>query len=59
MSFPHPVSSLLALSLRDRPPSVVSQLVLSVPPRAHIPTSNERIVAEGDAIRHHGFSQYA
>ena len=54
-----PISSLLVQSLRDRQVSVVSQLMLAVPPRAVTPTSNERIVAQGDALRHRGFSTYA
>ncbi len=52
-------SRLLADSLQHRQPAPVSQLMLAVPPRAYTPTSNERITAQADAIRHQGFSRYA
>jgi hypothetical protein len=52
---PDPVSSLVSMSLQHRELSPVSQLVLQVPPLAVTPTSNERIVAEGDAARHRGW----
>ena len=41
------------------PQSVVSQLVLALQPLAIAPGSDERLAAEGDAIRHQGFSTYA
>jgi hypothetical protein len=59
MQMPDISSRLLADSLRHRQPAPVSQLMLAVPPRAYTPTSNERITAEADAIRHQGFSGYA
>jgi hypothetical protein len=59
MAWPDPISSLISISLRDRPLSVVSQLVLKVQPLASTPTSSERIAAQNEAIRHQGFSTYA
>jgi hypothetical protein len=45
----------LTSSLQHRELAPVSQLVLRVEPLAVTPTSNERIVAEGDAVRHRGW----
>ncbi|MGN6380009.1 MAG: hypothetical protein ACTHNU_13735 [Gaiellales bacterium] len=59
MQITSPVSSLMVWSLDHRETSVLSQLVLGVSPLVITPTSNERIVAEGDAIRHQGISTYA
>ena len=49
---PDPISSLVTASLQHQQLAPVSQLVLQVPPLSVTPTSNERIVAEGDAARH-------
>jgi hypothetical protein len=58
MSGPDPIGALMSRML-DRPPSVVSQLVLTVQPLAIAPGSDERLAAESDAIRHQGFGAYA
>jgi hypothetical protein len=55
VNMPDPVSTIVTNSLQHRELAPVSQLVLQVPPLAVIPTSNERIVAEGDAARHRGW----
>jgi hypothetical protein len=55
MDMPSPVSSLVTDALKHRELSPASQLLLKVQPLAVIPTSNQRIVAEGDAARHRGW----
>jgi hypothetical protein len=55
MDMPNPVSSLVTDALKHRELSPASQLILKVQPLAVIPTSNQRIVAEGDAARHRGW----
>jgi hypothetical protein len=59
MQFPAVTSELAVEAAQRRWPDAGSQLLLKVPPLAVTPTSNERIVASGDAIRHRGFSAYA
>jgi hypothetical protein len=59
MRFPEVTTQIVVDALRYRGPAAASQLLVSLPPLATTPTSNERIRANAEAIRARGINRYA